>query len=89
MPALLVALPFVSLPREVGGALFFGLSSGLLAFGVFCDGFARWPIFLSGSFWFTLVAVQWLPLLLASVFLPCPMRHAIIRYCKKLNSLRR
>jgi len=79
MPALLIALPFVSLPREVGGALFFGLSSGLLAFGVFRDGFARWPIFLSGSFWFTLVAVQWSPLLLASVFLPALVPVALAK----------
>lgn len=70
LPALLVAMPFTPFPREIAGALFLGVSCGLLAFGLFRDGFEGWPIFLSSSFWFSFIAVQWSPLIVASALLP-------------------
>jgi len=70
MPAMLVAMPFTPFPREVAGALFLGVSCGLLAFGLFREGFGGWPFFLSSSFWFSFMTVQWSPLIVASALLP-------------------
>lgn len=80
LPALLIALPFVPFPREVGGALFFGISSGLLAFHLFRDGgYHRWPFFLGSSYWFTMVAVQWSPLIVASALAPALLPLALAK----------
>jgi hypothetical protein len=70
MPALLMALPFAPFPRELAGALFMGVSCGLLAFGLFRNGFSNYALFLSAPFWFSLIAVQWSPLLVAAALLP-------------------
>lgn len=66
LPAAFVALPFLTLPLSVAGALFFGLSSGLLAFLITRHGFDRLPLFFSTSFVFAAAAAQWSPLLMAA-----------------------
>jgi len=72
LPAALVAIPFCWLDPYVAGALFFGLSSGLLAFGLSKEGWHRFPIFLSAPFYVSASVTQWGPLLIASVFLNWP-----------------
>jgi hypothetical protein len=47
-----------------------GVSCGLLAFGLFRNGFRDYALFLSAPFWFSLIAVQWSPLLVAAALLP-------------------
>lgn len=69
LPALLVALPFTPFPREVAGALFVGVSTGLLAFGLFREHFRDYPLLLSAPFWFAIISGQWSPLLVAAVLL--------------------
>jgi hypothetical protein len=49
--------------------LFFGCSSGVLAFGLTKDGYARLPLFLGVPFWYTLVSVQWSPVITAAALL--------------------
>lgn len=66
--AALLGLPFVSWRGEIAGALFFGLSSGLLAFGLTRDGYARLLIFLAYPYWAAMVTAQWSPLIAASAF---------------------
>ena len=63
-------LPFVGLRPEFAGALFYGISSALLAFGVTRHGFYRLLIFLAYPYWAGLLTVQWSTLILASAFLP-------------------
>lgn len=70
LPALFVATPFLPVSRPVGGALFIGLSTGLLAFGVTRNRWQLLPIFLSAPFWSAVFTVQWAPLILAPAFLP-------------------
>ncbi|HWQ15918.1 MAG TPA: hypothetical protein VNL77_24170 [Roseiflexaceae bacterium] len=70
LPAVLAALPFAPLPPELAGALFFGLSSGLLAFGLTRDGWHRLLLFLSAPFLMALAWAQWPPLIMAAVLLP-------------------
>ena len=66
--AALLALPFVTLPGEVAGALFFGISSGLLAFGLTRTGYTRLLIFFAYPYWAAMITVQWSPLVAASAF---------------------
>ncbi len=70
LPAAFFGLPFVSLPPEWAASLFFGLSSGLLAFGLTKDGYTRLFVFLSFPYFSALITAQWSPLLMASAFLP-------------------
>jgi hypothetical protein len=71
LPAALAALPFAWLPPYLAGALFFGLSSGLLAYAVSRDGWRRMTIFLSAPYWVALGVAQWSPLIVAATLLPC------------------
>ena len=68
--AMIAVLPLAWLELELARAVFFGLSAGVLAFAATRDGYARMPMFLSGSFMLALLSQQWAPLLTASLFLP-------------------
>jgi hypothetical protein len=70
LPALFVALPFTVIPKYLAGALFYGIGSGLLAYGVTRDGWARLPLFLSAPFYVGAFDAQWVPLVTAAAFLP-------------------
>ena len=67
-PAALFGLPFIGLRGEVAGALFFGISSALLAFGLTREGYTRLLIFLAYPYWAAMVTAQWSPLIAASAF---------------------
>jgi hypothetical protein len=70
LPAGIVALPFAALPNEMAGGLFFGLSSGLLAWCLLRTGEAwRLMVFLSWPFLYGMLFVQWPPLLVCLWFL--------------------
>jgi hypothetical protein len=70
LPAVLAALPFAPLPPELAGALFFGISSGLLAFGLTRDSWRPLLLFLSAPFLMALAWAQWPPLIMAAVLVP-------------------
>ena len=70
LPAAIFAFPFVWLPDDLAGAAFFGLSSGLLAYGLTKDGTTRLLVFLSYPYFAALQATQWTPLLMATAFYP-------------------
>lgn len=70
LTAALFGLPFVRLPREVAAGLFWGLSSGLLAFGLARGSYTRLLIFLAYPYWAGILTVQWSPIIAASAFLP-------------------
>jgi hypothetical protein len=70
MTAALFALPFVQLPGDVAAGIFFGISSGLLAFGLTSEGYTRLWIFLAYPYWAAMLTAQWSPLIAASAFLP-------------------
>lgn len=63
-------LPFVWMRPELAGALFFGSSSALLAFGISRHGYHRLLIFFAYPFWAAAIEAQWSPLILAAAFLP-------------------
>ena len=79
LPAALVALPFAGLPPYLAGALFFGISSGLLAFAVTKDGWRGLHIFLGAPYWVALAVAQWSPLLVAADLVA---RHGSLLACK-------
>jgi hypothetical protein len=71
---LLVALfgaPFVALPKPLAAAIFFGASSGLLAYGILRSG-EPWRLAVLASFpyIYALLFAQWSPLIAASWFFP-------------------
>jgi hypothetical protein len=70
LPAALFGLLFAWLPRSVAGGAFFGVSSGLLAFGLTRHGYSRLLIFLAYPYWAAMITAQWTPLIMASAFLP-------------------
>jgi hypothetical protein len=69
-PSVLAIVPFAGLPLVVAGALFFGLSSALLAFAVTRDDLARLPMFLSFPYVMAASLGQWAPLVMAAVLVP-------------------
>jgi hypothetical protein len=70
LPALFAAIPFTIFRPEIAGALFTGISSGILGFAVTRFGYRYLPLFISAPFFMTLITAQWAPLLLAAAFLP-------------------
>ena len=70
LTAAFFALPFVGLRSEVAGALFYGLSSALLAFGLTRHGYHRLLVFLAYPYWGGLLAVQWSTLIFAGALFP-------------------
>jgi hypothetical protein len=70
LTAALLSLPFVGLPPEVSGGLFYGLSSALLAFGLTRDGYHRLLVFLAYPYWAGTLTVQWSPLIMTAALFP-------------------
>ena len=72
LPAAVAALPFAPLPPAIAGALFFGISSALLALGLTRkrSDLARLPVFFSAPFCMAAVLAQWAPLMTAAAVLP-------------------
>jgi hypothetical protein len=70
LTSVLYAIPFTVLPANIAGGLFFGISCGLLAFFITKEGFHRLLIFTSLPFMSSVMAVQWIPLLMVSIYLP-------------------
>ncbi len=66
----LFGLPFVWMRPENAGGAFYGISSGLMAFGLSRSGFRRFYVFLAYPYWAGLITAQWTPLIVASTFLP-------------------
>jgi len=64
------ALPFVRMPMEVAGGLFFGISSAILAFGLTRQSYTRLFIFLAFPYWSSLLTAQWTPLVMGMAFFP-------------------
>jgi len=79
LPAAFFALPFVRLPRELAGALFFGISSAILAFGLMRHGYTRLFIFLAYPYWAALMTVQWTPLIAAVGVIPALLPVTIVK----------
>lgn len=70
LTAALFGLPFVGMRPELAGGMFYGISSGLMAFGLSRDGYYRLLVFLAFPYWAGILTAQWSPLILASAFFP-------------------
>jgi MFS family permease len=69
LTAALVGVPFAPLPAAVGGALFFGLATGALAYALTRGGMGRLWLFCSPSFAMAAALGQWSPLVMAAALL--------------------
>jgi hypothetical protein len=79
LTAALPAFPLLLFSPETAGALFFGISSGLLAFGLVRDNPTRLLIFLAYPYWAALMTTQWTPLLMCAAFFPLAFAFTIIK----------
>ncbi|MEO8596865.1 MAG: hypothetical protein ABI759_26330 [Candidatus Solibacter sp.] len=70
LTAALFGIPFCRLQPELAGALFIGISSGLLGFAITRRGWNRLLIFASYPYWAAVLTVQWSPLMMAAALLP-------------------
>lgn len=79
LPAALAGLPFSFFTPAVGAALFYGISTGLLAFALFTRSKHRLWVFLAMPFWFAMVWAQWTPLIMAAAFFPMLLPVVLIK----------
>ena len=79
LAAAVVALPFAPLSAEIAGALFFGISSGLLALGLVRQDPNRLLIFLAYPYWAALMTAQWTPLIMCAAFFPLALAFSIAK----------
>jgi hypothetical protein len=75
----MVALPLAGLPPEIAGALFFGISSALLAFGLCRQSPQRLLIFLAYPYWAALLTAQWTPLLMCAGVFPIACALSVLK----------
>lgn len=79
LTAAIFGLPFLKVPAETAAAIFYGCSTGLLAFGLTQNGYHRLLIFLAFPYWACLLTAQWAPLLMSSAFFPIAMASALAK----------
>ncbi|OGO33936.1 MAG: hypothetical protein A2Z16_03535 [Chloroflexi bacterium RBG_16_54_18] len=70
LTAAIASIPFTFLQPSAAGAVFFGLSSFLLAFALSAQGWKHFPVFLSAPFVVAAATAQWSPVILAAALLP-------------------
>jgi hypothetical protein len=70
LPAAFPALPLLPLKPPIAAALFYGVSSALLAYGLTPRNYGRLRIFLAYPFWAGLLTAQWSTIIAASAFFP-------------------
>ncbi len=71
LPVVLFGFPFLWLPYKLAAAIFFGLSSGLLAYSILhSDRLWRLLTFVSLPYVYALLFVQWSPLIMATWYIP-------------------
>jgi hypothetical protein len=71
LTAAVLAIPFLPFSPAIAAALFFGVSSALLAVGMMkSQGYSGLLIFLAYPYWAALLVAQWSPLIAASAFFP-------------------
>lgn len=71
LTAALFGIPFLAFPAEIAAGLFFGISSGLLAFGLLKEGgYSRLFVFFAYPYWGALMTAQWSPLIMAGALIP-------------------
>ncbi len=79
LPAALVALPLVGLNPYVAGALFFGISSAAMAFGLSNGPVWRLLMFATPSFLVAAQVAQWSPLMVAAALVPALQGFAVCK----------
>jgi hypothetical protein len=79
LPAVVSVMPLAIFTERVAAALFVGVSSALLSFGLTRDGWYRMPLFISEAFLSSARLGQWSILITAALFLPWLAMFAIAK----------
>jgi hypothetical protein len=80
LPAAMLAIPLTWMTDFIAGAVFFGMSSGILAWLILRNG-KPWQLllFLSWPFFYALLYAQWTPLVLCLYFTPAFLPMLLIK----------
>lgn len=70
LPVAFIGILFSPLPLGLAAPLFFGISSGLLSWGLTRKSYVPLMAFLAAPYWVSLTWAQWTPLIVASAFFP-------------------
>lgn len=79
LAAVFFSMPFAPFPAYIAGALFFGVSVALLAFGASRYDWLYLPMFLSAPLVISGTVAQWSPLIVAGAFLPTILPILVIK----------
>jgi hypothetical protein len=79
LPAVIVAMPFAPFQMDIAAALFFGISSGLLALGLIRQSPERLLIFFAYPYWAALMTAQWTPLIMCAAFFPLAFAFSVAK----------
>jgi hypothetical protein len=79
LPAAFFGLPFLWVRPETAAGLFYGISSGLLAFGITRQSYHGLLIFLAYPYWAGMLTAQWPPLIMAGALFPFLLPAAITK----------
>lgn len=79
LPAAIVALALVPFPKGVAAALFYGIGSALLAFGLIREDPKRLFVFLAYPYWAALMTAQWSPLIMSAAFFPLALVFCVAK----------
>jgi len=79
LPAAFLALPFLRMPQELAGGIFYGLSSFLLALGLTRENYSRLRVFLAYPYWAGVLTAQWSTIITASAFFPLLLPVTIMK----------
>lgn len=70
LTAAFFAFPFLRLPPEIAAALFYGISTALLMFGLTRNSFRGLLVLFAYPYWAGLITAQWSTLIAAGAFFP-------------------
>lgn len=70
LPAVLLAAPLATLSVATARIIFAAVSAFCFTLAISRDGWSRWPILLSVTFYVSIDLVQWSPLMASAFFLP-------------------
>lgn len=79
LPAAFVGLPFSCFTPAIGAAIFYGISTALLAYSLATRSKNRLWVFLAMPFWFAMVWAQWTPMIMAAAFIPVLLPVVLIK----------
>lgn len=87
LAAVMLAVPFTTLPLWGAAALFTGLGAGALSYAVLFNRSYLWPVLISSPMVVAVASAQWAPLMMAVALLPALQGIALLKPNLGISSL--